>query len=54
MELLILFLGDVLAVFDLLKFVLDSFDCCGLLENDIFQGADEFPHLLGGDPTRRV
>ena len=54
MELLVLFLEDVLAVFDLPEFVLSGFDCCGLMANDIFQGANQFPHLLGGDPTRRV
>ncbi|KAJ6000941.1 hypothetical protein N7481_001350 [Penicillium waksmanii] len=37
-----------------LKFVLGSFDCCGLVADDIFQGADELPHLLGRDPTRRI
>jgi hypothetical protein len=54
MKLLVLFLADVLVVFDLLEFVLGDFDCCGLMSDDIFQGADKFPHLLGGDPTRRI
>lgn len=54
MKLLILFLEDVLVVFNLLEFALGGFDRCGLMADDIFQGADELPHLLGGDPTRRI
>ncbi len=33
-------------MFDLLKFVLGSCNGGGLLPDDVFLGADEFPHLL--------
>ncbi|KAJ5184843.1 hypothetical protein N7472_009683 [Penicillium cf. griseofulvum] len=41
-------------MFDFLKLVLGGFDRCGLMAYNVFQGADEFPHVLGGDSTRRV
>ena len=51
MKLLILFLEDVLVVFDLLEFVLGGCDGRGLVADDVLQRADQFPHLLGGDST---
>ena len=54
MESLVLFLEDILVVFDLLEFVLGGCDGRGLLADDVLKGADQFPHLLSGDSTRWV
>jgi hypothetical protein len=51
METLVLFLEDILVVFDLLEFVLGSCDGRGLVADDVLQHADQFPHLLSGDST---
>ncbi|KAI2758251.1 hypothetical protein DTO006G1_6767 [Penicillium roqueforti] len=41
----------MLVVLDLLEFLLGCCDGRGLVVDDVFQCADQFPHLLGGDST---
>jgi hypothetical protein len=54
MELFVLFLKNALVVFNLLKFILGSCGGRGLATDDVLQRADEFPHLLSGDPSGGV
>lgn len=51
MDLLILFLKNVLVMFDLLYLGFSRFDECGLVVDDVFQTVDELPHLPSGDPA---
>lgn len=54
MKLLVLLLEHVLVVFDFVEFVLGGCDGCRLMSDEVFQRADQFPHLLGGNSTGGV
>ena len=52
MEHLILITKDILVMLDLLQFGFSRFDERGLVVDDVFQTADEPPHLFGCDSAR--
>lgn len=46
MGFIILFLENILVIIDFLQLILSGFNHYSLMADDIFQGANEFPHLL--------
>ena len=54
MQFLVLFLEDVLVVFDLLKLVLGCRNGRGLAADDVLHRINKLPHLFSGDSTGRV
>lgn len=52
MELLILITKDILVMLDLLNFSFSRFNERDLVVDDVFQTADEPPHLSGSGPVR--
>jgi hypothetical protein len=47
-------LENVLAVFNLLKLILGSYDNCGLVGDDVLRRANKFPHRLSDDSPGRA